>query len=120
MKKRKVEKKFVNFVDYCRKLSHAKTHILNPIRYAEMEKCYHAMEKVAQENSGKLSFDVRTESGFGSIRMESDDLIWYPHQGLFAALMLADNLEVYPLKSGKIRTSLMFYGITKALEEERK
>lgn len=77
------------------------------------------MEKVAWKNNGILAFDVQPENKFGSIRMGSDDLIWYPNQGLLGALMLADNLEVYSLKDGRIRTAFMSYGITKALEEER-
>lgn len=119
MKKSKVLKEFDSFVDYCRKLPRARAHILDPKRYAEMEKCYQEMMKVAQDNYGRLSYEIHPEDGYGCIRMESDDLVWYSHQGLPCTLIFADNLEIYPLKNGKIRTALMFYGITKTLKVEK-
>lgn len=110
------EWEFDRLVEYIRKLPRSQLRIIDPIRYSEMEECYQAMRMIAKENDGKLTYEVSPECGFGSIQLESNDLVLYAKRGYSRSLMLADNLEVYPLENGKIRTALMFFGITKAIQ----
>lgn len=119
MKRMKELKEFDGFIESCRKLPRAKAHILDATRYAEMKTFYQEMKKAAQDNDGRLCYEIHPEAGYGCIRMESDDLVWHSRQGLPCGLLLADNLEIYPLNNGKIRTTLMFFGIARALKEEK-
>lgn len=113
MKKRKNQREMEELIEYLRKLPRARTWILNPVRFTEMKMCYHALESIALEHRADLTWEVCPEEGYGAIRMEADEFVYDLREDAAQVVSYADNVEIYPLKNGKLRAALMFYAVTK-------
>ena len=88
----------------------AAAHVLNLRRYLEMRCAFCALNALAAEEDGWLHVRFVPEAGYGTLSLETEDLIWRSEKAdACAALFLADNLEIYPLINGRIRLNLMFY-----------
>lgn len=88
--------------------------IINPVRLWQLQ-FSHALLAGLSVNA-----DVRIECkahepfpSVGSISIEGDMIEFEDCPQLAAAIRLADNLDIYPLTTGKIRMVLTFHGLVK-------
>lgn len=105
-------------IEYLHTLPHSTSpRILIPERMIQFQAAYRALAKTAKKLEGTIHSKVSENEGWGSITIETDTLIWGQGLPFPTELLSASNLEVYPLVNGNLRLSVMFYGLTKNIEE---
>lgn len=95
------------------KLEKQRVQIVNPKRIAEMQSAYNALYGIVK----RISPDAKLECimhelniGAGVIRIETDELIVENVSEFIKSIENASNFEIYPLRGGKIKIAIMFYG----------
>lgn len=95
-----------------------RTSVLNIARFQEMQAAWEILRALARDMEGvKLTCAAHEPfKSMGYISLEGESLE-IPDPVPFArAAALADNLEVYPLASGRVRLTLTFLGLTTPIE----
>lgn len=93
--------------------------VINPVRMRDMRKAELLMNEVARENRAKIK-SVYNEpfKTMGSIELEAKEIHISNVREFLQALLLADNLDVYPLTTGKIKMDLGFHRIAIRVMED--
>lgn len=90
--------------------------LLNPVRYQQLQFTYHVMHELADGTDMKVAYEIHEPfNSMGSVSLEGEPLEFADCRWLARAISLADNLEVYPLTTGKLRMVLTFHGLVKKL-----
>jgi hypothetical protein len=63
------------------------------------------------ENENRINIKFKLDYSCGSVCAEIDDLTIYSPAKFAEIIKKADNFEIYPLISGKIRFSMMFHNL---------
>lgn len=84
--------------------------IIDPKRYREMMHAKQLLE-LAFDGEDEVDVELHELGSCGSLSVESDSLEVCKMSVFAKAALLADNFEMYPLVNGKIRFSMMFYGV---------
>ena len=91
--------------------------ILNPFRLAQIRFTHTVLEKMAKGTDMKVSTTLHEPfNSMGSICIEGDFLDFGDCKWLGRAIELASNVEIFPIRDGKIRLVLTFHGLTKPLK----
>lgn len=117
------EKDFVNeefdaFVEYVRNLPKAKVKVLDVEKYMTMLTVAIRLKKILSVTmeKGEINVEIDPDFGMGCITVEMDDLIVEEPSEFADILSEASNFEIYPLVSGKMRLSVTFHKVLKAIE----
>lgn len=100
------------------KLERQRVQIINPKRVAEMQSAYNALCAIVKRISPDANLDCMMHEmniGAGVIRIETDELIVENIPEFVKSIENASNFEIYPLKGGKIKIAIMFYGCLQEL-----
>ena len=95
-------------------LHRSTVRVVNPPRYRQVMTTLRILQDAARETGASLHFEPMEDLGCASISMEAAEFVFrapFLHAFTAAALLWADNLEVYPLENGELRLSLMFYRV---------
>ena len=93
--------------------------VINPARMRDMRKAELIIQKMAEENHTKIKCIYNEPfKTMGSIEMEMKELNITDMESFKCAVLLADNLDIYPLLNGNIRVSFGFNGIVIPVMEE--
>lgn len=90
--------------------------VLNPMRVDNVRLCAAVLNKFAKGEDFYMECEIHKpieSSAYISLEgktISMDDTRWLARVG-----SLANNMEVYPLSTGGIRLTFMFYGITKEI-----
>lgn len=88
--------------------------IINPGRYQQFQFSHKLMQKLVTGTDMKLCAEIHEPfNSMGSIAVEGDQLEFLNCRWLARAIGFADNLEVYPLSTGRLRLVLTFHGLVK-------
>lgn len=90
--------------------------IINPVRYQQFQLTYNVLQKLLTGTDMKIAYEKHEPfNSMGSITIEGDQLEFANCRWLPRAVGFADNLEVYPLASGKVRMVLTFHGMVRKI-----
>ena len=90
--------------------------IISPVRYQQFQLSHDLPKKLITGIDMKISYEIHEPfNSMGSITIEGDQLEFTNCRWLSRAVGFADNLEVYPLTTGKIRMVLTFHGLVRKI-----
>ena len=90
--------------------------IISPVRYQQFQLSHDLLKKLITGTDMKISYEIHEPfNSMGSITIEGDQLEFTNCRWLSRAVGFADNLEVYPLTTGKIRMVLTFHGLVRKI-----
>ena len=90
--------------------------IISPVRYQQFQLSHDLLKKLITGIDMKISYEIHEPfNSMGSITIEGDQLEFTNCRWLSRAVGFADNLEVYPLATGKIRMVLTFHGLVRKI-----
>ena len=90
--------------------------VLNVPRMLQMVQAYKQLQSIAYDDWKITTVVHKPVTSMGVICIEAEDLIFDRMTEINKVLASADNMEIYPLTSGKVRMTIAFHGITKAVE----
>lgn len=90
--------------------------IISPARYQQFQLSHDLLQKLITGTDVKIAYEIHEPfNSMGSITIEGDQLEFANCRWLSRAVGFADNLEVYPLTTGKIRMVLTFHGMVRKI-----
>ena len=94
------------------------THVINPERYAEFLDAYKLIIAVTKKIKAKVSYKFNEPfMSMGSIHIVGK-VVDVLSVGKFAdAVLLADNIEIYPQTDGVVHCTLTFHGLTDKIKD---
>lgn len=107
---------FIEYMQECINPDDAGVRVLNPMRVNNVRLCAAVLNKFTKGEDLYMECEVHEpveSSAYISLEgktISMDDTRWLARVG-----SLANNMEVYPLSTGGIRLTFMFYGITKEI-----
>lgn len=114
-----IEKALDDFIEYINEATDPEresVRIINPNRIDNVRLCAAVLEKFTGGEGLHMECELHKpieSSAYISLEGETismDDTRWLPRVG-----KLANNMEVYPLTTGGVKLTFMFYGITKEM-----
>lgn len=92
--------------------------LLDLQKYSEMLTSAARLTGLLRESgeADELTIDVDQFFRYGTIRTELDDLAVTDTGAFMEVIALADNFEIYPLTNGKLRLSITFQSVLKAIK----
>ena len=114
------EKFMDNFVEWLKSQPQPKFKILNTDKYFLIIQLAYELKRILAEAipCGEINVTVDEDFNHGAITIELGDLTVYDTKTFAGIIALADNIEVYPLTSGKIRLDLTFQAVLKGVYAE--
>ena len=92
--------------------------IISPVRYQQFRLSHDLLQKLITGSDMKIDYEIHEPfNSMGSITIEGDQLEFANCRWLSRAVGFADNLEVYPLATGKIRMVLTFHGMVRKISK---
>lgn len=90
--------------------------MLDTQRFQQMQFAYAVMKYLTKNSNAVLTYKLyEPYKTMGSISVEACSLSFSDMEWFMRAVEFADNTEVYPLTSGRIRLTLTFHGLTKPM-----
>lgn len=94
-----------------------KPAILNLRRMKQMRFAYAALKRITRDTDAVVSYKLGEPfKSMGSISVEADTIEFYNPEWFAKAIMFSSNIELYPLRNGKVRLTITFHGLTTPLE----
>lgn len=93
---------------------HTRVQVVDFNRLAEMLGVVRMLRTLLDNSisDGQVKMEIEPESGYGTIQIETDELVFYNPKEFTKIIRSASNFEVYPLTNGKIRVAFMFYDLS--------
>lgn len=94
-----------------------KEAVLNLRRMNQMKFTHAAMKHMTRGTDAIVSYKLGEPfKSMGSVSVEADTIEFYNSELFAKAVMFSSNIEVYPLKNGKVRLTFTFHGLTAPVE----
>lgn len=88
--------------------------VVNKKRVKAMENAYDIMKKIIHEYTPSANVEINMSEindGSAIISVETDEIVVHNVHEFISVINDADNFEIYPLNSGKIKIAIMFNGV---------
>lgn len=111
------ETTFDALMDYIKCLPKATVKMINLSRYRLLMRTASQLTDLLRktEPEGEINIEIDKTFNLGSISVEMDSLTIEDPHAFADAIYKADNFEIYPLVTGKIRLDVTFHGVLKNL-----
>ena len=96
----------------------SKVKVLNPVRYQSMLRSVFMLKDILAETEDLFNINVNIEERFnaGVVSVELEELTILSPEKFALLLQQVNNMEVYPLISGRIRLTFTYHDVLKTTE----